>query len=63
MIELATEKEHLSGAAYIVQVGMQKLQSADTVEEVYKILGNRAFGTTYEVTSPAGLNVDEFISF
>jgi hypothetical protein len=34
-----------------------------TVEEVWKAVGNMTFGGLYEVDSPVGLPLDEFIPF
>lgn len=63
MIELATEEEHLAGANYLVTINSQKTFAAETVEEVYEIIGRQNFGACYEVHSPVGLDVGEFIPY
>lgn len=62
MIELATEKEHLAGANYIVS-GNNKNICCDTIKEAWDAIGQLRFGSSYTVLSPAGLDTREFIPF
>ena len=63
MIELATEKEHLAGANYIVTINSRRYYAAETVEEVEDIIGRQPFGSCCSVSSPAGLDVNDFIPY
>lgn len=62
-IELATPAEHVAGANYIVTINSRRSYAADTAEEVWRIIGSQPFGTCHYVTSPAGLDVDDFIPY
>lgn len=48
---------------YWVHINWRKAQRADTVEECWDIIGQAPFGSLYEVSSPKGLPVDDFIPF
>lgn len=63
MIELATEEEHLAGANYIVTINSCRCYAAETVKEVHEIIGSQSFGSRYSVSSPAGLDVYDFIPY
>lgn len=58
-IELATPKEHLAGANYVVH-HEGKSMTAETIEEAWSLI--TGWGP-YTVTSPVGLDVSEFIPF
>lgn len=58
MIQLATPKEHLAGANYVIN-GIP----ADTTEEVWDIIDSLPFGRGYAVFSPAGFDTDEFLPY
>ena len=62
MFEVASEQEHLDGANYVVHIGYKSL-CAETVQEVWQLIGSRQFGQSYMVSSPIGLDVSEFIPF
>jgi hypothetical protein len=47
---------------YIVYIGLQDGIECETVEEVWKVIGDRSFGSTYVVDSETE-DTSEFIPF
>lgn len=53
----------MSEPNYVVTINGRKKFPADTEEEVWDIVGRHPFGSLYDVSSPVGLSVDEFVPF
>lgn len=62
-IRLATPEEHLAGANYLVTINSRDTYAAETVQEAWEIIGRQHMGACHMVTSPMGLDVDEFIPY
>lgn len=48
---------------YNVYINGKLKESVDTPDEVWEVIGNSPFGSLYEVESPTGKSVLEFIPF
>jgi hypothetical protein len=62
-IQIASRAEHVAGANYLVCINSRETHTADTEAEVWEIIGRQPFGSGYLVTSPAGLDVYDFIPY
>ena len=49
--------------AYEVLINLATIHPAETEDEVWAIIMNHPIGSLYEVSSPQGLDVDQFIPY